>query len=459
VPTAAAGYPLKPGLEFAARGVAWSLALFGLLRLGWFERHAVLPLTQLQGRIAQSGFGPPTLPIDITLACSGADALALCVGAILAYPAAWRSRLTGALGGTCLILALNTIRIGTLGRVAASPGWFTTLHLFVWPGLLMIAVAGYVFGWMRYVDAPRTRGGADGGPPPVDSGTAAGSVLTRRFVILTAALVVLFTAASGWYLESAVVLSVAAFITRAAAHTLGFLGVPSTATGNVLSTSRGAFLVTPECISTPLIPVYVAASLAYPRTVTARILALSATIPLFICLGIARLLVVALPGALVGSPLFLIHAFYQLLLAAVVVAVVAAWRAGYTTGAVQRALLGIALGCVIAAVLGPAYARALALVGGTHGLPDPQGAIAFLPAFQMGLYIALCVAAFTFRAWRVTLAGLGAVVALQAATAVALQLLVGYTALFPQVRDIRAWALAGPVLVVAALVRYDRAPR
>ena len=38
--------------KFALRGVAWSLGLFGLLRLSWIEAHAVLPLTRVQARVA-----------------------------------------------------------------------------------------------------------------------------------------------------------------------------------------------------------------------------------------------------------------------------------------------------------------------------------------------------------------------------------------------------------------------
>ena len=74
------------GAKFAARCVAWSLGLFGLLRLRWTEAHVVLPLTRGQGGLAVGLFGTPTLPVEVTLACSGADALALCLGAVLAYP-------------------------------------------------------------------------------------------------------------------------------------------------------------------------------------------------------------------------------------------------------------------------------------------------------------------------------------------------------------------------------------
>ncbi len=138
--------------SFTLRAVAWSLGLFGLLRLNWVEAHGLLPLTQLQGRLAVGLCGVPASPIDATLACSGADALALCVGAILAYPASWRMRLAGAGGGLGLILGLNTLRIGTLGRAAASPAWFETLHVYLWPAVLTLAIAGYVFAWMRVAD-------------------------------------------------------------------------------------------------------------------------------------------------------------------------------------------------------------------------------------------------------------------------------------------------------------------
>src|SRR6202171_3383570 len=125
-------------VKFALRGVAWSLGFFGLLRLNWMEAHAVLPFTRAQAAAAVGLFGTSALPIDVTLACSGADALALCLCAIFAYPVQWRRRLAGAAGGAGLIVGLNTLRIGTLGRVAASPEWFNALHGYLWPAVLKI---------------------------------------------------------------------------------------------------------------------------------------------------------------------------------------------------------------------------------------------------------------------------------------------------------------------------------
>jgi exosortase/archaeosortase family protein len=456
VPTdTAQDYRHTHALSFALRGVAWSLGLFALVRLGWFETHAVLPLTKLQAQLAETGFGTRGLPIDVTLACSGADAVALCVGAILAYPAIWPMRLGGAAGGIGLILVLNTLRIGTLGRTAASPSWFEALHLYVWPALLTLAIAGYVFTWMQVADRRRAVVAASALPTRKKSGR-----LTRRFVVLTAAFLMLFIAASPLFLESAGVLAVAAFIARAAAFALRLLGVQAAATANMLSTARGGFVVTQECVSTPLIPAYLAAVFAYENSWRWRALALVAAPPLFVGLGIARLLVVALPASLVGSPIFLIHAFYQLLLAGVVVLLAAFWRHGGGATAWRRALLGGTLGGLFVYLLGAPYTRVLTSVfaAGTP-LEDPQGAIALLPEFQIGLYLALSVAVFVALNWQPFVTGLALLGLSQIAVFRALHFVVRHTGLTPHVRDVRAWALAAPLFVVVALLTYDRPRR
>jgi putative heme-binding domain-containing protein len=207
--------------EFALRGLAWSLCLFGLSRLNWTEAHVVSPLTQLQAGVAAGLLGVPSLSVEVTLACSGADALAMCLGAVLAYPVPWRQRLYGVAGGGAVILALNTVRIGTLGRVAASPAWFNPLHVYVWPVVLTFAIAAYVFAWMRFADrrqalAENVRGdAASSGRRPRP---------TSRFIGLTATFFLVFSAAAPLYLGSPTVLALAGLIARAAAAILTSIG-------------------------------------------------------------------------------------------------------------------------------------------------------------------------------------------------------------------------------------------
>src|SRR3954468_2537974 len=169
--------------NFVVRGIAWSLGLFGLIRFGPFEAHAIVPLTQFQARLAATAFGAPALPVDVSLACSGADAIALCAGAILAYPAAWRRRFRGVAIGIAMILVLNVVRIGTLGRTVGSAS-FAVLHVYVWPALLTVAVAGYVFTWMRFAepDCP-TPSSVERRTNSWDSRTGP---ITRRFLLLAA---------------------------------------------------------------------------------------------------------------------------------------------------------------------------------------------------------------------------------------------------------------------------------
>lgn len=432
-------------------GVALSLALFGALRLSWVEAHLLLPLTRIQGLVAGGLFGMPVLPVQVTLECSGADALALCAGAVLAYPVRWRARLAGVAGGLTLILVLNTLRIGTLGLVVASPARFNALHLYLWPALLMLAIAGYVLGWMRIAERV----------PVTTAATTPSAVRptawqpSRRFALLTAAYLIVFATALPFTLDAPAVVAFAGLITGTAAAVLGSIGMQASAAANVLVTTRGSFIVTHECISTPLIPVYLAAVCAYAanwRRMAAGVLLM---VPLFTALGVVRLLMVALPPAVMASPTFLVHAFYQLLLAVVVVVVAARWRHGH--GALGHAAAGVAAGVSFGLILGPAYTW-MVMPRADLALADPQGAVAFLPAFQVALYLALWVATFANARWLPFTAGLAGLVVAQVVALLALHAPAA-TDVVVHVRDVRAWAVAGPVLFFVLVVARARPAR
>jgi exosortase/archaeosortase family protein len=444
-------WPLTNAGKFVLRALASSLGIFAFLRLPLIEAHVVLPLTRAQGAWAISLFGTPPLPVEATLACSGADAWALCLGAVLAYPVSWRMRLAGVLAGSLLIISLNTLRIGTLQQVVASPSVFDALHLYVWPAVLTLAIAGYVFGWMRVVDGRATQ--HERMAPAREAVATTRPRPSRRFVVLTVSLLLLFSAAGPLYLDSARVLALGGFIAQAAALTLGAIGVTAHASGNELWTSRGGFLVTQECISTPLIPVYLAALATYVTSWRGALAGVIATVPLFMVLGVLRLMVVALPLSL-DSSLFFVHAFYQLLLGVVLVLIAALWRHG-ARGAFRPALAGIVIGTLFMLGVGPFYAGAITMAAGTT-VADPQGAIALLPAFQIGLYLALWVAAFVAVGWRRFLAGMALLVITQTAGLVLLQTLATQGGLIASVRDIRGWAVAAPILIFAAVVSVAR---
>lgn len=439
--------------EFVLLGMAGSLGLFSLLRLEWTAAHVLLPLTRAQAALAAVVVGPPSSPIVATLDCSGADAFALCLGVVLAYPVPWRRRLVGAAGGTVLILGLNTLRIGTLGRAASSPAWFDLLHTYAWPAALSLAIVGYVFAWMRLADRQSVIAIADDAPGP--HRRTAGLQPSRRFVILTAAFLLVSFVTTPFYLESQSLLVLGRFIAHSAAATLGLLGITAHAAANVLWTSDGGFLVTPECIATPLIPVYLAAVCAYAPGWRYGLAGALAVVPLFTGLAILRLMAVVVPGVM-ASPTVLVHAFYQLVVAAVIVSLAARWRhAGRS--AVGHALLGALVGLLFVSLLGPSYTR-LIVPHGAGALDDPQGALAFLPCFQIGLYLALSVATFPAVSWVRLLAGLVVLVLTQVVGVIGLEALASQSGLTAHVRDVRAWAIVGPVLAFTAVIAHA-APR
>jgi exosortase/archaeosortase family protein len=451
--TATASWPASHSrlIRFVLSGVLISVALFGLVRLGWTDTHLVLPLTLAEAALAARLFGAPAAPIDVTSACSGVDVLSLCLGTLLAYPAAWRRRIAGALGAIGLILALNIVRIGTLGRAAGS-AQFDLLHLYLWPAAITLAIAAYVFAWMNASEMPaRVKAGPAGAGAPN---------LPRRFILFAGAFLLAFLAAAPIYLNSAVVLKVASFIARTAAATLGVAGIQAYAAANTLWMARGGgFMVTEECIATPLIPVYLAGIAAFARNWKQRSLGFAAAIPLFIALGVVRLLVVALPSS-VAAQSFFVHAFFQLLSGALCIVAAACWR-HRDRAAAASAAYGLLVGALCIWVAGPAYLRLIASIA---VLPanDPQGAIAFLPIFQVALYLALWTAGFgqfVGAGWKRFAAGLALLLISQMLGLMALDALRQHAGLTMAVRDVRGWAIAAPVIIFMAAVRLGRERR
>ncbi len=435
---------------------AWlaALGLFGLFRLNWVETHVITPYTNLQGHAAQWLFGPPVQPIFVGLSCSGTDVLALCVGAIVAYPVAWSRRLAGVAGGLGLIFGLNTVRIGTLGMAAGHPARFEALHLYIWPGALIIVVAAYVFWWMRAADA----GGAAVGEPR-DAPASAPALeatppfLSTRFIVLAAVFLVAFVAASPYYLENGVVLRAAMLVAQVSAMLLRLLGIDATASDAVLRIPQGAFLVTQECLSTPLIPVYGAAVFAYAHGWRRVTLGLVAAVPLFMALGVARLLVVALPPTAVAPPLVLVHAFFQVALGAILVVAAAIWRADVATQAVRASLLGLLGGVAIAWLF--ALTPVAAWMRAASPGPDPQGAVGFTPMFQAGLYGGLWIAAGARAEWRRLALGAGVLLLAQIAFLGMLHVLAP-SGILLGVREVRGWAVLASLACFFVVARPGR---
>ena len=390
-------------LRFPCAAFAWTVVLFAVARLTWFDRGIAEMLAHIQWRIALWYGAPSTTAVTVDGSCSGVDLAAICAAACLAYPVPWRSRIAGVLGGAAIVLSLNTLRIGTLLAVAHTPGVFATLHSYVWPGVLAVVTIGYVLTWMFLVD----RRSPHGDRPPISAPRT-----FSRFALACTALLLLHAVAAPWTMTSATLLRAAEWTAAAGGSALAASGVPATVQGNVLILSRGAFQVTQECLLTPLLPVYLAAAVALPLNSRKRFFALAFAAPVFLALGVVRLLVLALPSALAYSPLVAAHGFYQFAAGLVTVAAMCVWaerRVNTPTLATRAAARFAIVSCITVAMMLIGGGRWDAAVNAAsaafaHARPEPalaevdaQGALPLLPAYQVALLTALWLAAPVLR--------------------------------------------------------------
>lgn len=448
--------PEPVALRFGAAFAGWSLVLFAVSRLPWVQAHVLLPLAAMQQRLSGVLAGPSADSVLVDASCTGTDVLALCAGAILAYPAPWAARLRGAAWSIGAILALNVVRLGTISLVADRPRVFDLLHVYVWPALLVLGAVACVAVWMRQLrDGPISR--------------APLAPVTRAWLAWTGGLVALYFLAVGWLEGGALLQGATSRVAAVAGGMVGLLGVPAAASGSTVLTPHGAFLVTTGCIASPLIPVYLATVITLSGG-GRRLLGLVAAVPVFFGLGVARLLVLALPGQLLPSPQLAIHAFHQVLIAVAMVAGVGFWwRARETSwpAGIRRALLALGVGAAALGLLAPVWEAgvvglAAALQGlpghGGHAFADEQGAFAMLPVFQLVLLAGLCAGVREAVTRRRAAVAVGALAILQAGAIVLAGELAHHLGFSPHVGLVRAWGIAVPAMLAWILVWPRVAP-
>jgi exosortase/archaeosortase family protein len=440
---------------FVIKAITLSLGIFGVLRLPPVEQTVVQALINLQLAIAGWYGAPSTLNVLVNPSCSAVDVISLSLGITLAYPAAWRMRIAGAAGGLLTILVLNTMRIGTLLSVADSiPQRVPLLHEYIWPAILVASILFYIWFWTRMVD----RVHADENPG------ASGAMRRRmpRFVASATGLLAVYSLTAPWTMTSTMLVAAGAWVAGAARVLAGTVGVEAAAQGTVLSTSRGAFEVTPECLLTPMLPIYLAAAFTV-ATGRRRLFWLAAAVPLLFVLSVLRLLVLALPQYLVASPLMLAHGFFQLVAAAAVIAaacaqpststgVASAWRSHPVLRWVIAAAGGVFAGTLAGDALSVAVSSgaALTLTVFPHALTaftqagDVQGALQFMPAYQLGLLSGLWIALTGGRQWGGLLWTVLALCASQVLWLVVVGEWAAHAGAMPHALVLRAWNVAVP---------------
>lgn len=171
--------PRHPAARFVLLAVALAGLLYGVIYFPYRSDNAVVAVLSAYLRgIASTAAAVISLfdhtarargttiegrfPLQIVLDCSAADAQALLLAAVLAFPAGWRQKLIGALGGVAGLNLVNLARIVALYFIGIRwPGAFHFLHEEVIQIVLVLVAAGGFALWARWA-----RAGSTPGPPP-----------------------------------------------------------------------------------------------------------------------------------------------------------------------------------------------------------------------------------------------------------------------------------------------------
>ncbi len=135
---------LFPRIEqWAIGGTMWSLRMVLLP----FARDAVVAGSSLQVGGAS---------LQIVSDCTPLMPTAALWAAVLAFPAAWRWRLTGLGVGAAVIWIYNLARILALVPVIAHrPQWFEFIHVYLWQTVTLIVVFTCFLAWLRMQPVPK----------------------------------------------------------------------------------------------------------------------------------------------------------------------------------------------------------------------------------------------------------------------------------------------------------------
>jgi exosortase H (IPTLxxWG-CTERM-specific) len=147
---------------FLARFLVLLVALYFLLAWRPVNDRAVVPFTagiaSVSGAILRA-LGEPAavvgttisgggFSVDIENGCNGIETALLFVSAVLAFPAPWRARLTGAAGGLFAIEVVNLVRVVSLYWIGRHHhALFQSSHTVLWQSLVVLFGILLFFLW------------------------------------------------------------------------------------------------------------------------------------------------------------------------------------------------------------------------------------------------------------------------------------------------------------------------
>jgi exosortase H (IPTLxxWG-CTERM-specific) len=131
------------------------LVLFALL-VSWnpVNDRVVVPFTSVVAKAAGGALNllsenvtvegtriqSPAFAVDVENGCNGLETALLLAAAVLAFPATWKARAIGLLGGFAGIQAINLVRVVSLFWIGRhEPALFSTAHTVIWQSIVVLA--------------------------------------------------------------------------------------------------------------------------------------------------------------------------------------------------------------------------------------------------------------------------------------------------------------------------------
>ena len=94
----------------------------------------------------------PSISLDVEFGCNGLEAVMIYTVAVLTFPATWKNRLIGILGGFLVIQVLNLIRIVGLAYAGVyHRDLFDLIHIYVAQGVMIAVALGTFVLYLSYL--------------------------------------------------------------------------------------------------------------------------------------------------------------------------------------------------------------------------------------------------------------------------------------------------------------------
>ncbi len=160
----------KPGIVFVARFFAALVIFYVVIASSPVNDHVIVPFTEVivhatalvmrgvretievEGTVLRT----PRFALDVRNGCNGVEAMMLLAAAMIAFPATFRSRLTGLVAGSVAIQILNLVRVSSLVWLGEHHREaFDVVHVAVWQTVVILAALSmFVFWSVKFAEKP-----------------------------------------------------------------------------------------------------------------------------------------------------------------------------------------------------------------------------------------------------------------------------------------------------------------